>query len=701
MKIYHLLIGLQVLILISCSNHQHPKTTEMNDDDLYNKASIQADSLLMKLTLDEKISLMGGVDYFFSNEITRLGINRVMMTDATGGVHLRDEFEGMKFEKPLEKSTAFPAPIALAATWNKKLAYDYAKSIGEECRAAGIPVLLGPGMNIYRVSQCGRNFEYFGEDPFLASRMIENYVTGIQSTGTIATLKHFVANNTDFFRRKSNSIVDERTLHEIYMPAFKAGIDAGAKAVMTSYNLLHNEWCGESSYVINQLLRKELGFKWMVMTDWWSVQKGEQLIKSGQNIEMPSAHSTKEVHNWLAEGKITAQQIEEMIKPQLATFLAMNSCNIKPDSSLLSLFSIHEATALQTAREGIVLLKNDRSVLPIKSDENNLLAMGYYLDADLKGGGSAEVLGYNHVSLRKALKNEFTDRITILDKPTDDMIKNASHIILSIGTQDSEGYDRPFELPEEMEQMVQKVTNLNSNTIVVVNSGSGIRMTDWNDKAAAILYSWYLGQNGFQALAEIVSGKVNPSGKLPMTIEKEFADTPGYGYMLGEPFYVGWNGEGERAHSIYDVSYNEGILVGYRWFDTKKIEPLYAFGHGLSYAQFEYKNVIVNSDKDHHGYRVVVTCNIKNIGDVDGSETVQLYVSDNESSVLRPTKELKAFEKISLKAGEMKQVSFVLTDEDFSFYNQDKKEWVLELGEFNIFIGKSSRDILLRENISL
>jgi len=253
----------------------------------YNDSDQKADSILQLMTLEEKISYIGGNHFFFTQEIKRLGVPRVPFVDATQGIRLNPAIIAPGFKKPVKKTIAYPAPILLAATWNKNTAHTYAHSIGEECRAAGLPLLLGPGFNIYRNSQCGRNFEYFGEDPHLAGKMVENYVIGLQATGTIATLKHFVANQTDYFRRRSNSIVDERTLHEIYLPAFKAGIDAGARAVMTSYNLVNGEWAGQSDYVINTLLREDLGFKWLVMTDWFSVWDGEKLIRSGQDLEMP------------------------------------------------------------------------------------------------------------------------------------------------------------------------------------------------------------------------------------------------------------------------------------------------------------------------------------------------------------------------------------------------------------------------------
>jgi beta-glucosidase len=698
--IHGTVLALMGSTMLCCTSATPKKVNETKEPLSYSEAVAKADSLVKLMTPEEKILMIGGTEYFYTQAIARLGIPKIKMTDATGGVHLRAEFMGVNYKNAIDSTTSFPAPILLASTWNRQMAHDYAQSIGEECRAAGIPVLLGPGMNIYRVSQCGRNFEYFGEDPFLASQMVASYVKGVQSTGVIATLKHFVANNTDFFRRKSNSIVDERAIHEIYTPAFKAGIDAGARAVMTSYNLVNGEWCGQSEYIISQLLRKELGFNWLVMTDWWSVYDGEKVIRSGQGIEMPSAEATANAKTLLDESKVTMAQIDNMVRQQLAAFISMGSFDMKPDSSYVAKYPIHEQKALQTAREGMVMLKNN-GILPIASNTTGILATGYYFDELLQGGGSAYVKGYSQQTFRMAMNKEFGDRITFNESATDEEIKNAPVVILNIGTVDSEGYDRPFELPAEMEARVKKITSLNANTIVVINSGSGIRMTSWNDKANAIIYSWYPGQNGFIALAEILTGKTNPSGKLPMTIEKDLKDAPAFGYMKGEPFYTGWNDDGEKAHPVYDVEYKESILVGYRWYDTKKVEPLYPFGHGLSYTCFDYSDLTITPVTNGESGEFEVTMNVKNIGSVDGAEIVQLYVQDTESSVLRPEKELKGFDKLMIKAGETANIKFNLTRKDFSFYDTTSKQWVAESGAFNILVGRSSRDIRVKSEVIL
>jgi beta-glucosidase len=669
----------------------------------FEQADKRADSVLTLMTADEKIALVGGDRSFFIRPLPRLNLQEVYMSDATQGVHIRDKFTDSDLSKyQLEKSTSFPSPILLASTWNPELSYHYAEAIGEECRAGGIGILLGPGMNAYRQSQCGRNFEYFGEDPFLRSRMIEEYVKGVQSTGTIATLKHFVANNTDYYRRRSNSVVDERALHEIYLPPFKAGIDAGAKAVMTSYNQLNGEWCGQSETAINEILRKQLGFQWLVMTDWWSVYDGEKLAKSGQDLEMPLAIALKDAHALIRDGKITVSDIDRMAKSILRTYFAMKFDEMKRDTSFYENFENHERIALQTAREGIVLLKNQGNILPITAKSKTILLTGDYVDKLAVGGGAAEVKGYNNRLMLDELKKEFGDRLTYVKNPTPAQIKSADIVLCNVGTEDSEGWDRPFPLPKDQELKVRQCAENNHNTVIIVTSGSGIRMTDWNDKVRGIIYAWYGGQIGNKALAEIISGKTNPSGKLPITIEKDFKDSPGYGYIPeGESLYTGWGDGKEKEHPVFDINYKEGIFIGYRWYEMKKIEPLYPFGYGLSYTSFEYSNLTASKEQFSENDTITISFSLKNAGQTKGAEIAQLYVEDLQSSVPRPIKELKGFKKVEIEPGESVTVVLRLTKQDFSFWNPQTKGWYAEKGAFIIHIGSSSKDIRLKKEIEL
>lgn len=668
----------------------------------FEHAAAWAEEILAQMTLQEKCAYIGGVDIFFIKGIERLGLPRILCSDATAGITLRERFNEVTFQYPVPTSVAFPAPLMLAATWNTDLAEAFATAVGEECNANGIGILLGPGFNLYRVAQCGRNFEYFGEDPFLISRMVERYVKGVQDTGTIATLKHFVANNTDYFRRKSNSIVDERTLREIYLPAFKAGIDAGALAVMTAYNLLNGEWTGQSKAVIHDLLRNSLGFRWLVMTDWWSVYDGAKLVESGQDLEMPGNLATLGLEEKIQCGEVKESDLDRMVKSILTTLKAMELYDKKPQPELIHKYPEHEKIALQTAREGVVMLRNQKQILPLdKSSPDEILLLGPYIHKKAVGGGSSEVKGYNQVTLYQALHKIFGERARYEASPTDDMIRSAKHIILAVGTQDAESWDRPFQLDPQEELYARHITRLNPNVIVLVNSGSGIRMTDWYQQAAAILYCFYNGQNGHTAVAEILTGDVNPSGKLPFTIEREFSDGPGADYVpAGEVLYNGANDDWEKIHPVYDVEYKEGVFVGYRWYDSRNIEPLYPFGFGLSYTQFSYSDLVVMPPKSGESH-VEVRFRVSNTGNVAGQEIAQVYVRDLHSSEPRPFKELKAFRKISLAPGEQASLQFELPSSAFAFWSTKVDNWLVEPGDFEILVGSSSRDIRLKSQLNL
>lgn len=706
-----LLFALSVVLVISCNKKtdQQMKTFEPFVPPVsYEQADSTARELLGKMTLEEKISLLGGHNMFYTSGIERLGIPPLLMSDATAGVRMMDHIR-----ERIGKSTAFPCPVALAATWNPNLAYQYARSIGEECRAAGIHILLGPGVNIYRISQNGRNFEYFGEDPYLGARMVEQYVTGVQSTGVIATLKHFLCNNHEYHRRTTNVLVDDRTLHEIYLPIFKAGIDAGAMAVMTAYNQVRGEYCGQSQFVISDLLRKQLGFKWLVMSDWWSTFDPEKTIKSGLDLEMPG-ESTGEpwidalgdiyvkshAKRLLEAGKISEADIDRMVRSFLRTAIAMDLFNKKPDTTYLAKFDDHERVALNTAREAIVLLKNN-GILPLSSSAR-IIVTGPNANTVPAGQGSAFVEGYNKITLAEAMTKVFGANAVYLEKPSSEDLKNARAVVINIGTADSEGYDRPFDLPAETEQFIMDVASHNPNVVVVVNSGGGINMTRWIDRVAALLYAFYPGQIGNIAVAEILSGKVNPSGKLPFTIERNFADSPGAGYIpAGQVMEHNWNNDLNIKLPINTVSYHEGVFVGYRWYESKNIEPLFWFGHGLSYTTFALSNLKAPKTGTAANPRIEFSVDVKNTGTMAGAEVVQVYVEDVEASVPRPKKELKAFRKIFLQPGEKQTVQFTLGKEAFAFYDAAKKEWVVEPGEFVLHVGTSAKEILQKQSVVL
>lgn len=696
-----LMVGVFAVALLGCqAPKQTPSTFEPRSEE---QAGAMTDSILQKMTRDEKIDLISGDKGFFLRGVPRLGLQEVYMSDATEGVHIRENFRQVDISKyQLDRSTAFPCPLCLAATWDPALAYRYAESIGEECRAGGIGILLGPGMNEYRQSQCGRNFEYFGEDPLLRSRMIEEYVRGVQSTGTVATMKHFVANNTEFYRRRSNSIVDDRALHEIYLPPFEAGVNAGAKAVMTSYNQLNGEWCGQDSALITGILRHELGFQWLVMTDWESVYDGVKVVTSGQDLEMPGAEALKDVRQLVDEGKVQMAEIERMDRAILRTYFVMRLDERKRDASFEQRFPQHAEVALQTAREGIVLLKNAGGILPLPSTLKNILITGTFVDTLAAGGGSAAVKGYDIHLMLDELKKEFGDALHFVKDPTPAEIAAADAVLCNVGTRDSEGWDRPFALPDDQEQRVLACVGNNPRTIVIVTSGSGVRMTGWSAKAAAILYAWYVGQNGNTALAEIVAGKTNPSGRLPMTIEKEFTDSPARDYIpSGERLYTGWPNERERAHRVFDVPYKEGIYVGYRWFDKEQIEPLFPFGFGLSYTRFDYSDLTLSKPRISEHDSLMVSFVLTNIGSRDGAEVAQVYVGEPSSPIPRPLKELKGFERVLLKAGQSENVSIPLSRRSFAHWDTGLQSWVVDKGTYTILVGASSADVRLKGNVEV
>ena len=593
-----------------------------------------------------------------------------------------------------DRATYFPAQCGQGATWNKKLIARIGEVEAKEAVALGYTNIYSPILDIAQDPRWGRCVETYGEDPYLVSQMVSQYVTGLQSTGTAACLKHFYGNNTEFYRKRSNSIISERAMNEIYLPGFKAGIDAGAMSVMTSYNQIDGEWTGQSSYVIKNILREKLGFKWLVMSDWNSVWNLEKVIKSGQNLEMPGSYNFGEsVLGLYHQKKITEKDLDDMVRPILATCIAMGFYDrSKYDLSLLDKYQEHEKIARQVAEEGIVLLKNRDNILPLDPTKNRkILLTGKFIYEIPRGYGAAEVIGYNNVSLIEALQRAFGRTVYYIEKPTVADIKEADIVLLSMGTRDKEAIERPFALPKEDESLMRYVTKNNPNTIAILNTGSAIDMSAWNDRLAGLIYGWYGGQSGFEALTDIITGKVTPSGKLPMTIEKTFEDSPAWGYLpKGASLYNEL--KNEHLINVYDVNYGESVLVGYRWYDTKNIEPLYPFGYGLSYTTFTLTKPRLSSKKmNDQMIRCSVT--ITNTGSQKGAEVIQLYLKENQPSVLRPEKELKRFKKIFLNSGENQTVEFEITPEDLAFWDDETHDWKVNSGQYSILLGTSSRHI--------
>lgn len=671
----------------------------------YEEAEAKANEILKSLTLEEKLSMTQGHNRFFFPGVPEKGMPYIYTTDASMGVKNKQHMHDASEIILAERTTQFPAFIMLAATFNPDLAYKYGHAVGEEARMAGAGVILGPGMNIYRNARCGRNFEYLGEDPYLAASIIYDYVTGMQSTGTLACAKHFLGNQTEFYRRRSNSIIDERAIMEIYTPAFKAAIDAGVATVMTAYNQLNGEWAGESKYVITDLLRGTLGFKGMVMSDWNSIYDWKNVILSGQNLDMPGEDAfyiKKKPADLVADGVVTEKDIENMIRPTIATCIRWGlydryNSGKQYDRSLEAKLPAHLQISYQTAAEGTVLLRNN-GILPLAADKK-LLVVGKWFDKVPHGGGAARVTGYDHKTLQMELPKVFGN-VEFVANPTSEQLKAAEVVLCVTGTYDSESSEREFAMDKKDEQFVRNVVAANPNTIVLVHSGSAIDMTAWSDKCAALLYGWYPGQNGAEALRDIIAGKVNPSGKLPMTIERDFADSPAVN-SVPEGFNLAkakGNPNEKAFHPwTYDVHYDESVLVGYRWYEKKGIQTLFPFGYGLSYTTFELaKPKILSKGKvktltDEAPLKVAIEVN--NTGAVAGTEVVQLYIAEKNPTVLRPNKELKAFRKVAVESGKKAVVTFEVDKKMCAFWCDKSHAWTTNPGEYEILIGTSSADI--------
>jgi beta-glucosidase len=670
---------------------------------------LRAKDLISRMTFEEKMRMTGGVDHMYINALKRFDIPRVRVTDASAGIRIKKGTPN-----PID-TTAFPSPTALAASWDPEIAYNYAQAIGEECRAFGYSVLLGPGVNIYRVSQNGRNFEYYGEDPYLASRTVVGYVNGLQSQGILATVKHFIADNQEFIRHDYNAVIDDRTMHEIYLPAFKAAIhEADAKAIMTAYNYVNGEDAGDQKEIIKKLLRDEIGFEGIVMTDWGGYENHELVLKSGQNLMMPSNRRfekfwNKHIRENPEDSAMVEKEIERMAFRILSTLFEMGVYDREPyNAEFVKKFPSHKEVARKTAEAGITLLKNNKGFLPLNpKNYQRVLFCGD--DQKYAGGGSATVKGYDQVSYLSGLKNIFGEsKVTYIEKPNPEQIKNADLIICRTLNHGWEGSDTPFAVKDKTASLC--VDN-NENTVVLAAGGKGMSMP-WLEKAQAVLATYYLGQEAGNAIGNIMTGKVNPSGKLPYTIEEKFEDSFAYGYNYLEEtgkYHMPAHADkiekdlkpGKSLDLPKDIVYEEGIFVGYRWYDREKIEPRFPFGYGLSYTTFHYSDLKIESSGFKDDLIAQVSLNLKNTGSRAGAEVVQLYVQDPECSVERPIQELKGFKKVFLKPGESKKMTFNLKKEDLAFWEVNNQHWKAEEGLFNIRIGTSSRGIHLNGSFEL
>lgn len=804
---------LKLLLLLLCFNAKAQIITP--------EIETRVKAIVSQMTLEEKIDYISGDKGFYIRAIPRLGIPEIRMADGPQGI--RND----------TKSTLFPAGILSASSWNRSLINQLGIALGQDAKSRGVNILLGPGVNIYRAPMCSRNFEYFGEDPYLAGEVAKHYILGVQSQKVIATVKHFAGNNQEWDRHDVSTDIDDLTLHEIYLPAFEKAVkEAHVGAIMNSYNPLNSVHTSENKQLNIDILRKDWGFGGILMSDWNSVYSTVGAVNGGIDLEMPSGiyMNRQLIMPAIKKGILSEKEIDLKVQHILQTIASFGFLDHNANTDSIPADNPYSrSTALDMAREGIVLLKNTNNTLPLKG---KVLLLGHNADRTPSGGGSGFVQPFSSVSLYDGLKKElkkgqldflpdsllfieksneffidndshkpgflaeyYSNRLflgipytitesevkhdwgtnpPIADFPTNNFsvrwtttyiprmsgtaqlgilsnnifrlfvndsimidhssnygvvpkeilmhvkegeryririeycdrlddasikfnikyfdenllaekIKAADHIILSVGfdsDRETEGSDRPFEMPRGHEGLIQIAAKYNKRTTVVLNAGGGVDFTPWIDNVDAVLMAWYPGQEGGTALTEILMGKISPSGKLPISIEKRWADNPAF-----NSYYDTRNIPHKR------VQYTEGVFIGYRGYDKNAVEPLFPFGYGLSYTSFEYSKLEIYKNNDSS---VTVSFNIKNTGEKNAFEIAQVYVSRPQSAIPHPVKELKGFEKIYLKKGEEKRVSVVLDTRAFSYYNLDQKRFVSEEGEFTIQVGTSSKVLPLR-----
>lgn len=698
----------------------------------------RVEDALGRLTLKEKIALIHAQSKFSSAGVPRLGIPEAWMTDGPHGIRpevLWDEWDQAGWTN--DSCVAYPALTCLAATWNPDMALLYGKSIGEEARYRNKTVLLGPGVNIYRTPLNGRNFEYMGEDPYLASRMVVPYVQGVQQNGVAACVKHFALNNHEVNRHTTNVVVDDRALYEIYLPAFKAAVQEGqAWAIMGAYNLYKGQHACHNQYLLNDILKGEWGFDGVVVSDWGGVHDTDQAITNGLDMEFGSwtdglsNGASNAYDNYylampylqrISQGKAGTRELDDKVRRVLRLAFRTSMNPHRPYGSILS--PEHYEAARRIGEEGIVLLKNKNGVLPIDLGKAKRIAVVGENAVKMMtvGGGSSSLKVQRELSPLDGIRQRVGNRAEVVyargyvgdatgeyngvvtgqnlkdDRSPEELIAEAVRVasdadyVIFIGGlnksagQDCEDADRKgLNLSYGQDEVISALAKANKNLIVVNISGNAIAMP-WVSEVPAIVQDWYLGSEAGSAIAAVLMGDVNPSGKLPFTFPVRLEDNPAH--AVGE--YTG-----ERSKGVIDVKYNESIFVGYRWTDKqKKVKPLFPFGHGLSYTTFAYGKPTTDRKSLSADGTLTVKLTVKNTGARPGQEVVQLYVSDKKSSLPRPVKELKGFRKIQLAPGEEKEVAFTIDKSALSFFDDARHAWVAEPGKFEAIIAASAEDI--------
>jgi len=687
----------------------------------------QVDELIAKMTLEEKIAMIHGNTMFSSAGVERLGIPNLTYSDGPHGVRAevsKDNWRPAGWKN--DSSSYLPALSALASSWNIDLARGYGMILGSECKARGKIVSLAPGVNIHRTPLNGRNWEYMSEDPFLASRMAVEYIKGVQSQGVASCVKHFALNNQEYQRNSINVEVDERTLREIYLPAFEAAVkEGGVLSVMGAYNKIRGLWCCENSYMLNDILRKDWGFKGIVISDWNAVHNTTLAANSGLDVEMGTNkpfdqyYMANPMYEAVKKGDIPEQAIDQKVKNILYVMIKMDLIN-KPnydDTGAEQKLATpeHCAVALKIAEEAIVLLKNENHKLPLDASKiKSVVVIG--ANADYKfslGGGSTTIKAKYEITPLEGLKKYLGNRVRIDFAPGYRIVKGkqdtidlklfedaivlakTADLVLYIGGLnherggDTEGSDKmSMKLPYKQDSLINEICKVNPNTIVTLMCGGPVELGEWYQKIPTLVQTSFIGMEGGNALARVIFGDINPSGKLTDSWPKKLTDSPAL--LLGE--YPGSDG---IEH------YKEGLMVGYRYFDTKKVEPMFCFGYGLSYTSFEYDGLDIPPYWNNNDSAFSVSFTITNKGKREGKEISQLYIHQQKSSVERPYKELKGFSKVSLKPGESKKITITINRRALQYYDVSAKTWKDEAGKFEILIGSSSRDIKLKKEFVL
>ncbi|HMG84406.1 MAG TPA: glycoside hydrolase family 3 C-terminal domain-containing protein [Terracidiphilus sp.] len=729
---------LSSLLFLPCTHAQTAPTSPVTSA---SKSTSQVDQrvqdLLKRMTLEEKATMLSGSGWMESAPIPRLGIPAIKMADGPLGVRNWTGSSAItnSSANPVRvETTSFPSGVAMASTWDTALVQREGQAIAQEVKALGRDMILGPTVNINRVPLWGRNFEGYGEDPYLSGQLGVAYIRGVQGEGVIPSVKHFAANNEEFERHRLDEKIDERTLHEIYLPAFKAAVQqADVWTVMSAYEKVNGEYCAENPYLLTDVLKKEFGFKGFVVSDWGSTYSTAPTVNAGMDLEMPGGPPAKamlssprtimsgnsgvwlETDKVLADvkaGKITESTIDDNVSRILRVIMLSGIMDNPHAASGEVDTPAQQQIVREGETEGIVLLKNQSNLLPLDPSKIHSIAVigPNALVARTGGGGSSLVRPKYAISPLQGIQKRAGAGIQITSalgvgmegedpahdtpesrendlKAASDAAAKADVAIVVVGRYnklESEGFDvKTMDLPAGQDELIAAVEKANPHTIVVLNTGDPVTMTKWIDTTPALLDMWYGGEEGGNALASILFGDANPSGKLPVSLPKKFEDSPAAKTYPGQNLHT---------------DYSEGIYVGYRYYDTKNVEPQFPFGFGLSYTTFAYSDLKVVRGKSEG---TLVSLKVKNSGSRQGAEVAQLYVHDGHSTIDRPVHELKAFQRVELAPGESKTLQFALDRSAFEYWSPQTKQWTLDPGSFEIQVGASSRDIRLKAPVEI